>query len=211
MNIENGLNLLYPTPLYKTTMDEELRQEMVDWYMTTPDVHSELHDDYELVRNNIFIREDEIISRFKNHVNKKFQEFFEHALGDNMDGYEHYYVGWITRSSGYGSMPTHNHSGAHFVSVFYLYSDANDTSNIVLQDPRFNANRGYLPKHQEYFANIEFTPSSGDVIIFPAYLYHYVKPSNSSLRIACPVDVYIKDKVWFSNIEKSLRGNYDSN
>jgi hypothetical protein len=211
MFIKDGLNLLYPTPFYKTTMSQELCQDMVDWYMTTDGVHADIHDEYELVRNNIFLRNDDIINTFKECVTEKFEEFFKNALDDDMSQYERYYVGWINRSTGYGSMPTHNHSGSHFVSVFYLYSDPKDTGNIVLQDPRFNANRGYLPNHQKHFANIELTPKTGDVIIFPAYLYHYVKPSNSNLRIACPVDVYIKDKVWFNNIEKSLKGNYDSN
>lgn len=205
--LEDGLNLLYPTPLYKTTMDLDFCEEMTNWYLTSEGVHDDLHDDYELVRNNIFMREDPVIDRFKGIVTKKFHEFFDVYLQEDMDEYEHYYIGWINRSTGYGSMPTHNHSGAHFVSVFYIHSDPESTGNIVLQDPRFNANRGFLPKHQSMFSNIEYTPRTGDVIIFPAFLYHYVKPNNCGLRISCPVDVYIKDKKWFNSIESSLKGS----
>lgn len=205
--IEDGLNLLYPTPLYKTTMELDFCEEMTNWYLTSEGIHDDLHDDYELVRNNIFMREDPVVDRFKGIVTKKFREFFDVYLQEDMDDYEHYYIGWINRSTGYGSMPTHNHSGAHFVSVFYIHSDPDSTGNIVLQDPRFNANRGFLPKHQSMFSNIEYTPKTGDVLIFPAFLYHYVKPNNSGLRISCPVDVYIKDKKWFDSIESSLKGS----
>lgn len=205
--IEEGVNLLYPTPLYKGTFSKELCQDMVDWYMSNDGLHDDSHDEYELVRNNIFLRDDPLIRRLKNCVTSKFEEYFSAVLDDPMENYEYYYVGWLTRSSGYGSMATHNHSGAHYVSVFYLYSDEESTSNLVIQDPRFNANRGFLPKHQKYFSNIEFTPKTGDFVIFPAYLYHYVKPAMQGMRIACPVDVYIKDKVWFDDIEKTLKGN----
>jgi hypothetical protein len=202
--MDNGLNLLYPTPVYKTHMTQSQCDELLNWYLCNADrVHDDNHDDYELVRNNIFINGDEEISNFKTVVNEKFSEFFKIALNDDINKYTTNYIGWFVRTIDSGFMAPHNHSGAHFVSVFYIYSDEMCGGDIVLQDPRVNANRGYLPKHLEGFQDIRYSPKTGDVLIFPAYLYHYVKPNTCKMRIAVPVDLYVADHDKFNFLMKA--------
>ena len=65
---------------------------------------------------------------------------------------------------------------------------------LVIHDPRVNANRGFdLNKFKHFFSPIEHTPSTGDVLIMPGYVYHSVRQFHSSLRMAVPVDIFIKD------------------
>jgi len=89
-----------------------------------------------------------------------------------------------------GSLEAHNHSGAQFSAVFYLMGHDGD---LVLHDPRTNANRGYnsdaLKKH---FEPVRFTPRAGLGVIFPSYLYHSVARSRE-FRLALAVDLYLGD------------------
>ena len=41
------------------------------------------------------------------------------------------------------------------------------------------------------FEKIKFAPSSGDVLIFPSFLYHNVETFNGKMRLAMPVDLTI--------------------
>ena len=88
-------------------------------------------------------------------------------------------------------MPKHNHSGSHLSAVFYLLCEEKNGGNIVLHDPRTNANRGYVDDFQSMFDKVRFTPSSGDVLIFPSFLYHNVETFNGKMRLAMPVDLTI--------------------
>ena len=64
------------------------------------------------------------------------------------------------------TMDIHNHSGAPFVSVIYLLAEEQDQGGqLVMYDPRTNANRGFATELQHLFSPIEHTPQSGDVLI----------------------------------------------
>jgi hypothetical protein len=89
-------------------------------------------------------------------------------------------------------MPLHNHSGSYLSAVFYLLCEENDKGGeIVLQDPRFNANRGYKEEYNNWFNNEIMTPKTGQFIIFPSFLYHTVKTFYGKIRLAMPVDLIL--------------------
>jgi len=62
---------------------------------------------------------------------------------------------------------------------------------IIFTDPRQNANRGYDNCFQEWFKPLKITPTCGDIVVFPSYLYHYVTTYQSNIRIALPVDLFL--------------------
>ena len=74
----------------------------------------------------------------------------------------------------------------------FLSDDIYKGGELVAYDPRANANRGYSGKMAEMFEPIEYAPQTGDVIIMPGYVYHSVKTYHSNLRLAVPVDIFIK-------------------
>jgi hypothetical protein len=99
---------------------------------------------------------------------------------------------WITGSKkGYMISP-HNHSGASLSGIFYILNEEkNKGGELVLQDPRNNANRGYKEEFKFLFEDKKYMPSSGEYIIFPSYIYHYTLPFNGALRLAVPVDLFL--------------------
>jgi hypothetical protein len=83
----------------------------------------------------------------------------------------------------------HNHSGASLSGVFYLMFEENESGGkIIFQDPRFNANRGYKLNFNKWFQDLKIMPVSGDLLIFPSYLYHYTEIFTGHVRLALAVD-----------------------
>lgn len=91
-------------------------------------------------------------------------------------------------------MPHHNHAGAQFSAVFYLLIEDKEGGNLLLHDPRCNANRGYhvRPELNYQFNNWVVSPKTHDYTIFPSYLFHSVTPVVNKTRIAFPVDMYME-------------------
>ena len=97
---------------------------------------------------------------------------------------------WITGSKKGYLKPPHNHSGASLSGIFYILNEEKDRGGeLVLQDHRNNANRGYKEEFKFLFEDKKYMPSSGEYIIFPSYIYHYTLPFSGALRLAVPVDL----------------------
>ena len=92
---------------------------------------------------------------------------------------------WLCGSGPNYTMRSHNH--ANSVVSFVFYFQAEEGGDLILHDPRTNANRGYRAEFQEAFGlkDIEWTPKSGDIVMFPSFLYHSVlKNRGTKNRIA---------------------------
>jgi len=183
--IVKGLNPTFSTPVYRTNITEDLTgitQHLLTEYGDANKKSANVSGD------NIF--DDPILNKFKeDHVIPRFRQFCSPYL----ELYEKDYDirGWLT---GYGTnyaMPKHNHSGSHVSAVFYLLCENNHGGDIILHDPRTNANRGYIPEFSKMFDPIRFTPQTGDVLMFPSFLYHNVETFRGKIRLALPVDLTI--------------------
>jgi hypothetical protein len=123
-------------------------------------------------------------------IEKTFDLFFKEVYNKSLNDYIHKFKHW----KHIGLKELHNHQGASFSAVFYPeVSDTMEGGEIIIKDPRGNANRGY--DHDEFqvqFDDIKFKPKGGDVLIMPSFLYHQVIPTTDN-RIAIPVDLYIMD------------------
>jgi hypothetical protein len=89
-------------------------------------------------------------------------------------------------------MQYHNHAGSHFSAVFYiLVEDKKDGGDLLLHDPRTNANRGYNARKEliKDFDSKIIKPKSFDYTIFPSYLFHSVRTIGDKLRMSLPVDL----------------------
>ena len=136
------------------------------------------------------ILDDPFLKDFKTFIVSCFSNYCENFNID-LKNKDYDLRAWIT---GYGTnyaMPKHNHSGSHLSGVFYLLCEEKTGGNIVLHDPRTNANRGYIDEFQSMFEKVRYTPTSGDVLIFPSFLYHNVETFNGKMRLAMPVDLTI--------------------
>lgn len=139
----------------------------------------------------------ENLQKFRDTVVISAFEAYLQSINLSYNDFDGYWLrSWITgMSSGY-YIPYHNHSGASLSAVFYLLVDNSDTSSggeLVFCDPRTNANRGYLGQFKTMFEEKRVKPVTGDYAIFPSFVYHYSTPYSGKIRLAMPVDLYLKN------------------
>jgi hypothetical protein len=182
---------LWSTPFLIKESDVEIRERFVSYLLQEYDIFNPPND---ISKVNILEDKSEEVQEFVSKVIKPaFEEFLNSSLNLSFSDWKGYRLnGWITGSGKNYSMTHHNHSGAHISAVFYLLSeDVERGGKIVFTDPRQNANRGYDAKFSKWFSPLEIKAKSGDVVVFPSYLYHFVETYQSNLRLALPVDCFL--------------------
>ena len=182
---------LWPTPFQQTKMDDSICEKMVQTLLQEYDLFN-APSDFGLV--NVLDNSNEVITEFKETVvYPAFNSFLKKTLDRSIDDWGgHRTHGWIAGYSNDYSLIHHNHRGSQLSSVFYLMCDVQDKGGeIVFTDPRQNSNRGYDTFFQEWFKPLEITPMTGDIVVFPSYLYHYVQTYRSNIRLALPVDLFL--------------------
>lgn len=101
------------------------------------------------------------------------------------------YRSWIRITTDGSGLLVHEHSNSHITCIVYLEGSDGD---LVLQDPRLNAGRGYPSLiRKDNFKPMVFTPKAGRYLIFPSYLHHYVECHRASLRCVVTTDIFVKD------------------
>lgn len=189
--LKNGFNNLWPTTvLVDQVNDNILMEELLQEILTLKnDITGGISDTENIMKlNNPTIQKFKkqiIIPAFENYLKNVFDLTFEQYPDFRMNA-------WITgQVKGYG-MPMHNHAGSQISGVFYLMAEEDESGGqIVFVDPRYNCNRGYDLNFKKPFNNIEHSPKSGQYLIFPSFLYHWVTYYHSQLRLAMPVDVFM--------------------
>ncbi len=187
--INEGINSLWPTTVIKDTIkDQELLGNVINELFSMYDLENPPSD---IRQENIFDTDSKIIQKFKDDVViPAFSRYLKEVFKLDIKDYPGSSIrGWIAGYSKGYYMNTHNHSGSHISAVFYLLADNQaDGGAIVFDDPRVNANRGYPQEIQPMFRSIEYQPNSGDLLVFPCFLYHWVTPYYDRFRLAIPVD-----------------------
>jgi hypothetical protein len=188
------INNLWATPFLITKSDTESRELFVDYLLQEYDIFNPLP---ESSKNNILQDKSNEVQKFiKKAIKPAFEQFLNLSLDLSFSDWNGYKMqGWLTGSGKNYSMPHHNHAGSQISAVFYLLSDVIDDlekgGKILFTDPRQNANRGYDRSFVKWFKPLEFSPKTGDVVVFPSYLYHHVQTYNSNIRLALPVDLFL--------------------
>jgi len=185
--MSHNMQYLWPTPVMKDSItDTALLAEVVDRILVTTQLErlADNFQEYDILKDD----QSDVIQKFKNSVViPTFEKFMEIEA---IPGYESCNIrSWVTGAKhGYVINP-HNHSGASLSGVFYLlFEETKFGGELILQDPRFNANRSYQPNFKKWFEELSIMPSTGDILIFPSYLYHYTSIFTGRLRLALAVD-----------------------
>ena len=185
------LNKLWSTPVLQSKMDDGIKDALIQKLLVDYDIFNPPGD-----INKINLLEDkckEIQDFKKTQVVPVFDEFLKLSLDKSLNDWKGYSLnGWLAGSGNDYSMRLHNHSGSQLSAVFYLMcEDLDHGGHITFTDPRHNANRGYDESFNEWFTPLIITPKSGDILVFPSYLYHQVSTYKSNLRLAIPVDIFL--------------------
>jgi hypothetical protein len=190
--MNKGFNNLWPTTvLLEQIEDTELLFQVTQELMQTINFHTPPNDfqQYDILKDA-----GGVVETFKQKVVvPTFNRYLENTIGTGLDSYQYGFKSWITGTGQGYYIPVHNHSGAHLSAVFYLFCEENDSGGeISLVDPRTNANRGYDSNFKQLFTDKTYNPKTGDVLVFPSYVYHYTHPFRGKIRLAMPVDLFLK-------------------
>ena len=180
--IKEGFNNLWSTPVYltKANIPETITQHILTNYGDSNKVSANVSGEN--------ILDDPKLNELNKFVISSFQGYLD-SYDINLKQRDYDLRAWIT---GYGTnyaMPKHNHSGSHLSAVFYLLCEETNGGDLVLHDPRTNANRGYKDEFLNMFQPVRMTPKTGQVIMFPSFMYHNVETFNGKMRLAMPVDL----------------------
>jgi hypothetical protein len=192
--MKQGVNQLWPTSVLNDKItDTEFLNDLTQTIFSNFDMSNPPSD---FGGFDIFDLDSDVMHKFETeYVLPAFDRYMTEVFGTSLSNFPGSTTkAWIT---GYGkgyNMVSHNHSGAQLSAVFYILAEQQQSGGqIVFTDPRSNANRGYnfdvLNKH---FENQYVTPTTGDFLVFPSFLYHHVEPYYSNLRLCIPVDLYLK-------------------
>jgi len=182
---------LWPTPFLKTQISEEIKTDLVNYLLTKYDFFNASGDFSGI---DVLDDDSEIIQNFNNNeIIPLFDNFLKESLGKGISSWKDYKLkGWLTGTGKNYTSNLHNHKGSNLSAVVYvLCEEMNVGGEILFTDPRQNSNRGYDNQFSPWFEPLSFTPKSGDVVIFPSFLYHYVATYRGNIRMAMPVDLFL--------------------
>jgi hypothetical protein len=108
------------------------------------------------------------------------QKYIQHAFGvDPIEMVIDTFGKWFAKGEELGA---HLHGNSCVTSVFYPYDYG---TGMTLQDPRFNAQRGYSRRVRDsHFGDHYVVPKAGDLWIVPSYVQHYIPTVKDDLRIS---------------------------
>jgi len=187
--MKEGFNELWPTVILKDTItDKKLLDKVTEYTLTKC---GQLLNISEIKDQNLF--DDKFYDDFKqNIVLPSFEKYLQKNTDIILKNKKYVLKSWLTNYGVSYSMPKHNHSGSHLSAVFYLLSEDNHLGgSLIINDSRFNANRGYDSDFKKWFEKEIFIPKTGDILIFPSFAYHSVDTYYGKMRLAMPVDLYL--------------------
>lgn len=181
---------LWSTPFLKSAWDGDLREELVNHILQSYPLDKPPSD---FGHYSILDDGSDVMTRFREQiVLKSFNSFLRNTLNKEIEDWASYELkGWLTGTGKDYSLNYHNHSGAQISSVFYLLCEEGRGGSISFTDPRQNSNRGYDSKFSSWFQSMTLNPKSGDIVVFPSFVYHDVSSYQGNIRLAMPVDLYL--------------------
>lgn len=179
---------LWPTPFLQSKIDPNICEELVTHLSQNYDFGCPPREDSNLLEDG-----SSIMQRFKSEVVlPSFNNFLRNTINKELSDWSGFKAkAWLIGTSKNYSINYHNHRGAQLSAVFYLMCEEGVGGDISFTDPRQNSNRGYDESFIPWFKDLKLSPKSGDLVVFPSFLYHHVSTYSGNIRLALPVDLYL--------------------
>ena len=178
---------LFPTPIFHLKIEnfKELNKELKNYILNLKkkDEKGQKKSNYGGWHSPFFDQKnDKILKRFSDIIQNFFIKIFVDEMGWEYNPDKIKITGMWSIINKKGSFNIqHNHPNAYLSSVYYVKVPKN-SGNIKFFDPREQKNIRF-PKIINYTdasaVITEITPKEGDLLIFPAYLYHSVEENLS--------------------------------
>ena len=137
---------------------------------------------------NIMIEDEPSLDDVRAFIRKSLDIYIEQVYG--VSDFEYHITAWLTTNGIYNRKSFHNHHSAFVSGVFYIGVD-DESGNLIIHDPRFNANRAAPDQILDAFRPLIVEPKPGDIILFPSFIYHETEISFShSPRVLIPFDAH---------------------
>lgn len=176
---------LWPNIIRKFKLTEEQTEDLLLLAMTTASVKLT----GSLDESNRILEGTELRTKLDDIIIPEFVKYAKDVYDYELE--ETSYVAWHRTTFDGRALDVHEHSGSNLTCVVYLEATEGD---LVIIDPRGSSSRGYPWEiRNKHFGEFRSTPSSGDVIIFPSYLYHFVSQHTPSHRTMIAIDFMFKD------------------
>ena len=175
----------FPTPVYfkdlpnAVHLNQYLEQKILQWKEADPKGHNRtnvngwhsttdmnLKEEYNVLSKELFAMQDEIYK--KEHLKPK-------PVCGNM---------WANVNYPGGYNRPHLHPNSLFSGVYWIKTPVK-SGNLMIYDPRPGIHttmpgRKEGPLPHQFWREIHYTPRAGTIVMFPAWLWHEVRPNESN-------------------------------
>jgi len=194
---------MFAIPLAVTSIGREITKEEFDFI------------ECQSIRNNVGNRISTDAQILKNDPLKNIREFimvnvydYFKQVYDPIDNFIPYItLSWANYAKKGEFHPPHNHSNSLVSGVFYIRATENDTFGILrdVRDPAILISPAEPPPIWSS-RSVQFRVTSGDLLLFPSHLYHYVPTieHDNGVRISIAFNIFVKGIVGNKNLLNEL-------
>jgi hypothetical protein len=128
-----------------------------------------------------------------------YSDYLQEFFNTNLDIFEYEIREWKTTPKDGYWLPPHNHTHSNFTVI--TYGEVTGWGGeLIIQDPRTNANRGWPSELGKQFAPLVITPKKWMSIIFPSFCVHTAAPFRGKIR-----EAYVSEIELFSLDDNSSK------
>lgn len=132
---------------------------------------------------NLFSQDAPVIARLRQAAEEAVQTMMQ-RISPKLDlkTLDMSLFGWINVSGAGAYNAPHTHPGAHWSGVYYVTQPGavdGDSGMIEFLDPRSDLPNWRMLKGKCFQPKFRLRPASGEIILFPSYLVHWVHPNES--------------------------------
>jgi uncharacterized protein (TIGR02466 family) len=187
---------LFPTPLYVTTYDNDIKQ--IAAYFDGCEMN-EAHGGYGIISKDSYIIDNPICKPLSEFIMYHMKQFATDVMRYDYKELQ-FAQSWLTYKKPGQFHKAHTHPNTLIAAVFYYDVQEDDPAICFSKDTK-SVNRSYLepsllPDYQEHQYSQEeiyFKPQQNNLIIFPSHVTHGVPPNETNrIRKALGVNALTK-------------------
>ena len=147
-----------------------------------------------------FLLKDTRLTRVKNFLDERMKDYVDNVI--EIDDKVVMTQSWSTITKRGESHHIHDHANTIFSLVFYVSSEGEKSGNFVFDFRPSRLREGWnfsfkIKRYNTFNSTTwEYPVNTGDLIIFPAWMYHYTRKNDTNKdRIVIAANYFIDDEI----------------